>query len=62
MKPTLKIKFNNQTIEKIEVDSLKAAVKQVNHYPATAEHSFIFSTINDKNRIENTVTIRQSHT
>jgi len=60
MKPKLKIKLNDQTIEKIEVDGLKAAVKWVNHYPATAEHSFIFSTTNDKNKIENTVTIRQS--
>jgi hypothetical protein len=60
MTPILKIKLNDQTVERIEVQGLKAAVKFVEEFPASDSHSFIFSTVNDKNKIENTVTIRKS--
>lgn len=60
MTPMLKIKLNNKTIERIEVQGLKAALQFVEEFPATDSHSFIFSTVNKKNQIENTVTIRKS--
>lgn len=62
MTPILKIKLNDKTVDEIEVNGLKAAVKLVEELPVNENYSFIFSTVNDKNKIENTVTIRKSQT
>ena len=56
--PQLKIKNKETTVEKLPMDSLKKAVAYVqnlvNDYP---NQTYIYATVNETTRIENTVTI-----
>lgn len=57
---TLKVKRLGITIERIPVLKVKQALEIVkNEFPDDNAHTFIYSTVNEKTRIENTITIRK---
>lgn len=60
--PQLKIKVNDVTIERIDIESLKKAVAYVQTIESTNYNSkYVFSTVNQTTRIENTVVIKKNN-
>jgi hypothetical protein len=60
--PQLKIKVNDLTIERIDIGSLKKAVAYVQTIEETNRNSkYVFSTVNETTRIENTVVIKKNN-
>ena len=56
--PQLKIKKSDITTHELPMDSLKSAVAYVKELPNNTGERYIYSTVNDKTRIENTVEIK----
>lgn len=61
MTALLKIKRHGITTEKIPVTRIKEATEIVNNLPEDSSLSFIYSTVNDDTKIENTITLRKSN-
>lgn len=60
MTAILKIKRHGITTEKIPVNRVKEATEIVKNLPDDSALTFIYSTVNDVTKIENTITIRKS--
>jgi len=62
--PTLLIKVNGKTIGSMPIDSLKKAKKYVEELPinSSIEESFIYKTVNEVSRIDNTIEIKKKIT
>lgn len=60
--PQLKIKKSDITTKELPMDNLKSAVAFVKELANDNNETYIYSTVNDITRIENTVEIRKTQT
>ena len=61
--PQLRIEQEDIEIERLPMDTLKSAVAFVNEQPdLPPNQKYVYVTINEKTRIENTVVIRKTKT
>ncbi len=61
--PQLRIEQEDIALDELPMDDLKSAVAYVNDLDEIPpNHKYIYATMNDKTRVENTVTIRKKPT
>lgn len=57
--PRLEINYCNKTIKAIEYDSIYDAIDFVQELPDDNNRTFVYVTVNEKTRIENTVILKK---